>query len=315
MTSVALLGTWHVHADDYCRQISGAPDTRFAAIWDRASDTDRAEPIASKWDVELVNDLDVILADDSIDAVIVADAPATKVAIIRAALERGKHVLTEKVLAPTVREVDELVAIARANDVILEVAYPFQDRAVVREIDAILASGVLGTLTFARVRLAIDGHTSGWLPERFDDPSQAVFGALGDLGCHAIYLLDHFLSVQAGSVVSLTSSVLASQLDDNAVLVASFPGGAIGVAETSHVGPPGRLTFVIELSGTTGTLDFGHAGVGEIRVDAESQTTITVDDDSTFRSVDGWLRHIEEGTPLEDHLVRARRLTQYLWSD
>ena len=62
--------------------------------------------------------------------------------------------------------------------------------------DDVLAAGALGTLTYGRVRLSHDGATAGWLPERFYDPATAVGGALTDLGCHPVYLIQRWLGAR-----------------------------------------------------------------------------------------------------------------------
>ena len=60
-------------------------------------------------------DLDDVLATPTIDAVVVATPPRTHHAIVRAALEAGKHVLVEKPLATTAAEARDLIEIADAT--------------------------------------------------------------------------------------------------------------------------------------------------------------------------------------------------------
>ena len=53
-----------------------------------------------------------VLADETIDALVVATPPRTHYAIVRAALEAGKHVLVEKPLATTSADAADLIDIA-----------------------------------------------------------------------------------------------------------------------------------------------------------------------------------------------------------
>ena len=103
---------------------------------------------------------------------------------------------TEKLLAPTVAEAEELVAAADAAGVALVVSLPRLYHGVTLAVDDVLAAGALGTLTYGRVRLSHDGATAGWLPERFYDPATAVGGALTDLGCHPVYLVQRWLGAR-----------------------------------------------------------------------------------------------------------------------
>ena len=54
-------------------------------------------------------ELDDVLDDPGVDAVIVATPPATHHALVKRALEAGKHVLVEKPLATTTADAEELV--------------------------------------------------------------------------------------------------------------------------------------------------------------------------------------------------------------
>ncbi|MGH1526676.1 Gfo/Idh/MocA family protein [Leifsonia sp. L25] len=138
--------------------------------------------------MEFVADLDELLARPELDAVTITTATDQHRDVIGRAIAAGKHVFTEKILAPTVAEAEELVELAREAGVALVVSLPrlYDDYTVA--IERILDEGTLGELTYSRVRLAHDGWVAGWLPEQFADPQAAIGGALTDLGCHPAYL-------------------------------------------------------------------------------------------------------------------------------
>ncbi|KID75774.1 NAD(P)-binding domain protein, partial [Metarhizium brunneum ARSEF 3297] len=54
-----------------------------------------------------------LLADGEVDVVVVTTPPDTHFALTKAALEAGKHVLTEKPFVPTAAEAEQLMALAR----------------------------------------------------------------------------------------------------------------------------------------------------------------------------------------------------------
>ena len=112
-----------------------------------------------------------------------------------------------------------------------------------------LAAGALGTLTYGRVRLSHDGATAGWLPERFYDPATAVGGALTDLGCHPVYLIQRWLGARPERVSATYGSVTGRAVEDHAVVTAGYADGRIGVIETGFVS---RDPYAIELHGTDG---------------------------------------------------------------
>ena len=173
--------------------------------------------------------------------------------MIGRAIAAGKHVFTEKILAPTVAEAEELVDLAREAGVALVVSLPrlYDDYTVA--IERILDEGTLGELTYSRVRLAHDGWVAGWLPERFGDPEAAIGGALTDLGCHPAYLTRLFHRAEPLAISASYGSVTGRAVEDNAVVTAEFPGGRLGVFEASVVTTPGA--FTIELRGTEASRD------------------------------------------------------------
>src|SRR6266545_5068419 len=76
------------------------------------SDGRRAEFAPRYPSVRVTGDFDEVLADDSLDAVVIATPVPTHYDLAKRALEAGKHVLVEKPPAMRAIEMDELVEIA-----------------------------------------------------------------------------------------------------------------------------------------------------------------------------------------------------------
>jgi predicted dehydrogenase len=250
---VGIVGFWHVHADDYARQATEHPGTRVVAGWDadpelRAEGTERLGIAAAET-------LDELLARPDVDAITVTTATADHTDVITRAIRAGKHVFTEKLLAATVAECEALIAEARAQGVALVVSLPRLSEAPFATAASLVDAGSLGTITYARVRMAHDGWLGGWLPERFADPVAAIGGAFADLGCHPAYLVQRFLGARPVRVTASYGSVTDHAVEDNAVVVAEYANGALGVAEASFVTTPGASAF--EVRGTQGSLLFG----------------------------------------------------------
>ena len=162
--NVAALGFWHVHAGDYARSAQKHPDTRLVAVWD--DDADRGQEGADQFGVEFIGDLDALLARDDIDAVTITTSTDMHREVMLRVAAAGKHIFTEKLLAPTVDEAEEIVRTADRYDVKLIVSLPPLYHGYTKAITDVLASGKLGRLTYARVRLSHAGAVKGWLPER-----------------------------------------------------------------------------------------------------------------------------------------------------
>ncbi|MBI2891401.1 MAG: Gfo/Idh/MocA family oxidoreductase [Nitrospirae bacterium] len=88
------------------------------------------------------------IGDSDVDAVVIATPASTHYDLVREALQAGRHVLVEKPLAMSVREADELVALAERQEKILMVGHTFLYNAAVRHVRRLIEEGALGDLYY-----------------------------------------------------------------------------------------------------------------------------------------------------------------------
>jgi 1,5-anhydro-D-fructose reductase (1,5-anhydro-D-mannitol-forming) len=304
---VAVLSFWHVHAGDYSRSTVQHPDTELVAIWD--DDPERGTEAAEKFGVEYTGDLDALLARDDIDAVTVTSETNRHRDLMVAAARAGKHIFTEKLLAPTVEEAEEIIAACDENGVKLIVSLPRLYDGYTTAIRDVIDSGKLGTLTYGRVRLSHNGSSSGWLPDRFYDPTPAIGGALTDLGCHPVYLTQLFLGIKPATVSATYGKVTGKAVEDNAVVTLGYAGGAIGVIEAGFVSP---APFTIDIGGTEGVLHYNQrdsfvTASGPAFGDSPQQIAVPDNLPSAYTQ---WVDHITNDTRADANLAAAVELTR-----
>lgn len=276
--SVAVLGTWHVHADDYVRRCADHPDTVLAGVWD--PDAAAASAAAERWSVPTYASLEQALSS-GVDGVIVTTATSDHDEVIRAALEAGVAVFTEKVLSPTVAGAEALAGVATARGVPLTVSLPQLFAAPYTTLARLIDEHRVGEVVYARVRMAHDGALQPrWLAPGFFNAAEALGGVFFDLGCHPVYLVQAMLGSRPERTMAAMGHVTEDQLDDNTTVVMSYANGAIGVAEASSVTLPGAMA--IEVRGTEGAMLFGFGGERLIakgrHFDAESWSEIPLDE-------------------------------------
>jgi predicted dehydrogenase len=255
MINVALLSKWHVHAVDYALQAKQNKNITIKAVWDE--NPERGKKWAQELGVRFEFDLLKVLKDAEIDAVIVDSPTNLHKEIISLSAKHKKHIFTEKVLAFTIQECEEIFSIIKENDVKLVVSLPRLTESYYLYAQDVLEKGLIGKLTSIRCRCAHNGAVSfkgnpnGWLPSHFFNKEECGGGALIDLGAHPIYLTNRL----AGPVKAVTARLqqtLGYEVDDNAVVLVEYESGALGILETSFLsnGSP----FQLELYGTEGTL-------------------------------------------------------------
>src|SRR5690625_677546 len=173
MIKVALLSRWHVHADDYARDIQVNDDISISLVWDE--DPKRGENWASELNVPFEKDLQKVLSNPDIDAVVVNTPTSMHKEVMISAAKHKKHIFTEKVLAFTVAESEEIYEAVEDAGVKLIVSLPrLTDNNYVYAQKAI-DEGWLGELTTIRCRFAHKDRKSTRLNSSHVAISYAVF--------------------------------------------------------------------------------------------------------------------------------------------
>ncbi|MCZ8516418.1 Gfo/Idh/MocA family oxidoreductase [Paenibacillus filicis] len=318
MIRVAMLSFWHVHAKDYARQASEHPDTEIVAVWDELPERGRKE--AEARGARFYESLEELLAQKDIDAVIVDTPTNVHRDVMVAAARAGKHIFTEKVVATTLKECNEILNAVESAGVRLTVSLPRLNADYTAAVQKIIGEGLLGELTLVRTRLSHNGAIStaerpgGWLPAHFFGAEQCGGGAMIDLGCHPMYLARLFLGLPE-SVSANYGYVTGKEVEDNAVSVLRYPSGALAVVEAGFVN---RFSpFVIEVHGTEGSLLYStHDNkllVRSSKLDGQTEWTVEKELSANRPSAfDQWVSHIQNGTTASENIALAADLTRLM---
>lgn len=310
---IGKISYWHVHAWDYTKQAQAHPNTEITGVWDE--DPIRGREAADKQGVPYFASLDDLLSS-GIEAVIV-DAPThMHREVILAAAKAGKHIFTEKVLAPTLHEVNEILDAVNQSGVKLTVSLPRLNEGYTLTIRDLLEEGVLGNITLVRSRLSHNGATADWLPAHFYNLEQCLGGALIDLGCHPMYLTRLILGETPEQVTAQFGYVTGKQVEDNAVALLSTKSGALGIVEAGFVNS--HSPFSLEVHGTEGTLLYGLPEPKLLlRTNAKGESyakdwhEIPLKDKSES-AFDQWVGHILNNTKADENIHLAVELTKLM---
>lgn len=310
---IGKISLWHVHAWDYIKQVQEHEDTEIAAVWD--DNAQHGQEAAERLNVPYFASLEEMLAQKDIDAVIV-DAPTRDHQdVITAAARAGKHIFTEKVIASTVKEVNAILAEVREQGVKMTVSLPRLNDGYTLTIQDVLQQGLLGKVTYVRVRLSHNGAIADWLPQHFYNLEECQGGAMIDLGCHPMYLTRLFLGQEVTGVSANFGYVTGKEVEDNAVATLFTDSGAIGVVEAGFVNS--HSPFTIEVHGTEGTLLYGtpddrlliRTNVGTEAVKEWTELPLLEKRESAFSQ---WVSHIQNDSLAAENLQIASELTRLM---
>ena len=128
-----------------------------------------------------INNAEDIINDDSINAVVIATPVFSHYELAKKALVKGKHVLIEKPLAPTVAESEELINLAEQKGLTLMVDHTFLYTGAVQKMKELIDTGAIGTPLYfesSRINLGL---------------FQSDINVLWDLAAHDISILIHLI--------------------------------------------------------------------------------------------------------------------------
>jgi UDP-N-acetyl-2-amino-2-deoxyglucuronate dehydrogenase len=217
-----------------------------AAAFSRSPE--RTAAFAKEFAVPTTNDLDAVLADKSISAVLILTPPWSHLDLVRRFAASGKHILLEKPVEATTARAVELVDAYRRAGVTLAMMLQHRFRPASRVLADLCAAGGIGHLVAASVSIR------WWRPQSYyDEPGRGTLARDGGgvLLTQAIHTLDLFLSlVGAVSEVAAfagTSALHRMETEDIVGAGLRFANGAIGTLDAttaSYPGFPERIEIV-----------------------------------------------------------------------
>ena len=220
------------------------------AVYSRKRDTGTA--FAQKYPsiTEVFDDLDTFLSSN-IDAVYVASPIVAHAEQTLRALEQGKHVLCEKMMAHTLSAfLDMRRAAERHGRVLLEAMRPAHDPAydTLRALLPRIGRPVGGTLEFCQYSSRYDRFKAGILTNAFD-PSM-YNSALSDIGIYPLHAAIMLLGAPV-SLASATSEILDGGFEGEGRLTLDYGGFGLDVVYSKIrsssepsviIGEQGRIT-------------------------------------------------------------------------
>lgn len=236
-----------------------------------------------------------VVADPDIDVVDIVSPGSSHVEIAIAALEAGKHVLCEKPLANTVEQAEAMTAAAaaaRSHGVRAMVGFSYRRVPAIAFARQLVQDGRIGTVRQVRALYLQDwlADADGPMTWRLDK-SLAGSGALGDIGAHAIDLVEHVTGAELTSVSGLLETFVTERplladgvglsgtassergqvtVDDAAFFTARLGGGAadgaVGTFEATRYATGRKNGLTLEISGSEGAIQFDLEAMNELRL-------------------------------------------------
>jgi predicted dehydrogenase len=161
----------------------------------------------------------------NVDVVMIATVNSTLAPIACQAVQAGKHVLVEKPAAVSLKELDQLEALAKQHGVLVRVGYNHRYHPAGLKAVEIFGRGALGPIMFVRGRYGQGGRI-GYEKEWRADPKLSGGGELIDQGVHLIDLAGIFLGEFTQVEGHVATYFWKMPVDDNCFLSLRNSAGA-----------------------------------------------------------------------------------------
>ena len=233
------LGYW---GPNLARNLDGLADVELAWCCD-AREAMRARLAAKHPRARFTADLEDLLADDDLDAIVVATPVPTHADLAVRVLRAGKHCFVEKPLAVSVTDAERAVAAAAASGKLLMVGHLLEYHPGVRKLKEIADAGELGDIHYIYSNRLNLGQL------RADE------NALWSLGAHDISVILHLAGEDPHELSAHGESYMRPGIEDVVFAFLRFPSGLAAHLHLSWLDPHKERRFTVVGSQRMATFD------------------------------------------------------------
>ncbi|MGO1236738.1 MAG: Gfo/Idh/MocA family protein [Microbacterium gubbeenense] len=250
---------------------------------------DAVAEAADKWGWrEAATDWREVIARDDIDVVDIVTPGHSHDEIAIAALAAGKHVLCEKPLANSVADADRMAAAAESSSAIAMLGFTYRRVPALTRARDLIASGRIGTVQQVRAAYRQDWLVDPKAPLSWRlKKDQAGAGALGDIGGHAVDLVQFLTGQTLERISGVIETIIAERpvetervgiagvggdemgevtVDDLALFTGRLSGGALASFEATRFATGRKNELTVEISGSDGAISFNLEDMNVLHV-------------------------------------------------
>lgn len=188
---VGVIGAGEISVESHLPVYKSLENVDLAAICDQR--INMAKEAADKFGVKnTYGDLHEMLAKEKLDIVDICTPPRTHASLAIDAMEAGCHVLTEKPMATTIQEADEIVNSSKKNGVKLCVVHQNLCNPVVTRARELVETGAIGEILHVEARTS-ERKDSELCQNRNHWCHKLPGGIFFEIIPHPVYLLQAFL--------------------------------------------------------------------------------------------------------------------------
>lgn len=204
----------------------------------------KAVAFAEKYNVAKVyGTIDEIFTDPAVDVIYLTTPHNTHYQFMKRALENGKHLLVEKSITLNSRELDEMIALAAQNKLILAEAMTIWHMPLYKTLWQRIAAGDFGKVQI--MTLNFGSFKEYNMSNRFFNLNLAG-GALLDIGVYALSIVRSFMAEKPTEILSQWQPSPTGSDEFSTILLKNLRGQMATVALSMHSKQPKRAVISCE---------------------------------------------------------------------
>lgn len=191
---------------------------------------------------EMIEKENTLPAEERIDFVIIATPNALHYSMIKAFLENGFHVISDKPMAISLAEALEIKNSQQRTGMVFALTHGYTGYPMIKQARHLVRSGELG-----RIINVVVSYNQGWLSPLLNNPQvfktwhldPAISGpscTMIDIGIHALNLIQTITGLTPEKVCAdLNTAIAGNQLEDNGTVLIKYNNMVNGLLHASQV--------------------------------------------------------------------------------
>lgn len=205
---------------------------------------EKAVAFAEKYGIEKVySDYNEMFTDPEVTAIYITTPHNTHIEFMKKAITNGKHILVEKSITLNSGELDEAIALAKENGVVIAEAMTIYHMPIYKKLKDILAAGTLGRVNLITTNFGSFKEYD--MNNRFFNRRLAG-GAMLDIGVYALSLIRWFMESKPDQLLSQMKAAPTGVDEQAGLLLTNKEGQMAAVMLSLHSKQPKRAMISCE---------------------------------------------------------------------
>lgn len=326
MLKIGIIGCGYI-AGKHVSTISRINGLQLAAVSDINPESmdrilvDYYRQLGKKRSVSRYVDYEALLADPTIDIVVVALLSGLHATVAKQAINQGKHVILEKPVALSIKEADELLALSRKTGRKVLVCHQLRYRPLLQKLQEMVAEGEFGKPYFAVSSLRLHRSPAYYQNSNWKGTWDKDGGMLVNQGIHMVDQLLWTMGQVKSVYGEIGKAIQTKDTEDIATGILQFNSGGRGLIEANTITTPKNLGYQLTVFGEKGSFSIGGKQFNRLthyysekQQDVDSLYALEADKDEHYYMYQDFMGAILDNRQPKVSLVEGKQVLETIFA-